>query len=333
MAEDRSLTAVVVTYNRLPKLQETIARLLTSPPEQLAHVVVVDNASTDGTDAWLHAQQDARLDVVRLERNLGGAGGFEAGLRHTVATHDPAWLVLMDDDARPAPDGLEAFHAQDLSDWDALAAAVYFPGGQICDINRPSLNPFWHGRVFWKTVLGTLSGGLLGGARDAFHMVQADYDGDQMRAVDGASFVGLFLSRKAVERAGYPDGRLFIYGDDVLYTLELRAAGGRLAFCPRIRFEHDFSTISAHERRFRPLWKSYYHHRNLLFVYRRAAGLWFWPVLLVVLPKWILKTRHHAGERGQFLRLTLRAIGDGLLGRTDTPHEDILALAADKTQG
>ena len=324
------LAAVVVTFNRLEKLRITVKRLLASPPEDLAALVVVDNASTDGTADWLASLDDPRLHVERLDRNLGGAGGFEHGLRMVHQELDPDWVVVMDDDGRPEPGALARFHAQDLTGWDALAAAVYFPTGEICDINRPSRNPFWHPRVFWKTVLGTLSLGRLGSARDAFHVVQADYDSDRFRAVDGASFVGLFLSRAAIGKAGYPDGRLFIYGDDVLYTLGLRAAGGQIAFCPMVRFEHDFSTISVDERRFRPLWKTYYHHRNLMFVYRRAAGLWFWPVLLLILPKWLLKTRHHAGERGVFLGLMLRAIRDGLLVRTDISHATVLRWSGER---
>lgn len=317
------LVAVVVTYNRLEKLQETLARLLQSPADHLQAVIVVDNASDDGTSDWLAAQPDPRLAVLRMDKNLGGAGGFEAGLRHAVGVYDPDWMVVMDDDGRPAPGALAHFQGADLSGWDAVAAAVYFPSGEICDINRPSNNPFWHPKVLRATLLGVISGGLLGRARDAFHVVPADYASDIPKEIDAASFVGLFLSRAAVGRAGFPDGRLFIYGDDVLYTLGLRAAGGRMAFWPGIHFEHDFSTILADERRFRPLWKSYYHHRNLLMVYRFAAGIYFWPVLLVILPKWLLKARHHRGQRWRYLGLILRAIGHGLARRTDVSLETV----------
>ncbi|WP_260107659.1 hypothetical protein [Phaeobacter inhibens] len=57
----------------------------------------------------------------------------------------------------------------------------------------------------------------------------------------------------------------------------------------------------------------YYHHRNLLLLYRQAAGWLFWPVLLLILPKWILKVRHHPGVRWAYLRLTWLAVRDGLL--------------------
>lgn len=315
----RRLVAVVVTHNRLAQLQATLARLLTAPESDLSAVVVVDNASDDGTRDWLAEQSDPRLCVLRNPSNLGGAGGFEAGMRHAVQMFAPDWLVVMDDDARPDPDALAAFHASPRDGQDAWAAAVRHPDGRVCDINRPSINPFWNRAALLRTAFG--------GGREGFHLMPADYEGTDLHQVDAASFVGLFISADAIDRIGYPDGRLFVYGDDVLYTLKLRRAGGSIAFDPGLRFEHDFSTIGAEDRRFRPLWKSYYHYRNLLIVYREAAGWLFWPALLVVLPKWLSKLRYHGGERVMFLRLLRRAVQDGLTGRTGVDHAEILALS------
>jgi len=314
-----SLVAVVVTHDRLAQLKVTLPRLLETPAADLQAVVVIDNLSGDGTAEWLAAQTDPRLVTWHSTTNLGGAGGFEAGLRLAVERFDPDWIVLMDDDARPEPGALAAFRRQDLTGWDAAAAAVRYPDGRICDMNRPVLNPFWHVGTFLRT--------LFGGGRAAFHLQDADFDASEMRAVDGASFVGFFLSRAAIARVGYPDRTLFVYGDDGLYTLGLTRAGGRIGFLPGIRFEHDCSTFLADDGRFRPLWKVYYYHRNLLFLYRKAAGWLFWPALAVIVPKWLWKARHHRGARQVYLRLLARAIRDGLAGHTAVPHAEILAQA------
>ncbi|GGD40068.1 glycosyltransferase [Sinisalibacter lacisalsi] len=315
------LVAVVVTYNRLDKLKTTLARLLESPVEELSAVVVVDNASTDGTGAWLATLTDSRLDIVTSRHNRGGAGGFEMGMRHAVEAHDPDWLVVMDDDARPAPGALAAFHATAREGWEALGAAVYFPSGEICEMNRPSRNPFWHWRRFWETVRK---------GRNGFHIPHAAYQGP-MAPIDVTSFVGFFISRAGIERGGFPDPALFIYGDDAIYTLELSRRGGRIGFAPQIRFEHDFTTFTNNDsgQRFRPLWKAYYHHRNLLLLYHKAAGWLFWPVLIVLMPKWILKVRHHEGARRTYLRLLRLAVADGLLKRLDRSHDAIVAAAGD----
>lgn len=314
----RRLVAVVVSYNRLDKLQVTLARLLDSPETELEAVVVVDNASTDGTGDWLATQVDPRLDVLTSTDNLGGAGGFEMGMRHAMQSYDPDWLVVMDDDGRPTPGGLAAFHALPEQRWDAVAAAVYFPNGDICEMNRPSRNPFWHRREFFRT--------LFGGGRSGFHVTPEDYQGPGMQ-IDVTSFVGFFISRRAVHLVGYPDPSLFIYGDDGLYTLGLTKAGGRIGFEPGVRFEHDLSTFVGQRGRFLPLWKAYYYHRNLLLLYRQAAGWWFWLVLLVILPKWLIKVRHHQGARRAYLRLTCCAIVDGLTRRLARSHKTVRGLA------
>lgn len=318
----RCLVAVVVTYNRLAKLKPTLARLLDSAPAHLQAVVVVDNASDDGTADWLAAQSDPRLEVLTCPTNSGGAGGFAAGMKHAVIRFDPDWLVVMDDDARPAPEALAAFHALPETRWDAVAAAVYFPDGTICEMNRPSRNPFWRGREFLRTALG--------GGRSGFHIPPSAYDGPGLQ-VDVTSFVGFFISRRALALAGWPDPRLFIYGDDGIYTLGLSAAGGRIGFEPGICFEHDLSTFSGSDRRFRPLWKAYYYHRNLLLLYRRAAGWLFLPACLIILPRWGLSIRHHRGHRRIFLRLLSRAVADGMRGRVGRSHAAVLALADDAT--
>ena len=68
---------------------------------------------------------------------------------------------------------------------------------------------------------------------------------------------------------------------------------------------------------------------NLLLLYRLAAGWLFWPALLIVLPKWLSKTRHHKGQRMAFLRLMLRAISDGLSRRLTATHADVLRMSGE----
>ncbi|SES39084.1 Glycosyltransferase, GT2 family [Tranquillimonas rosea] len=317
------LVAVVVTHNRLDQLKRTLACLLETPDDQLAAVVVVDCASTDATPDWLAAQESGRLVVHRSEANIGGAGGFETGLRLAMERCAPDWVVVMDDDARPAGDAFATFHAiagEAGGAAAALAAAVYFPDGRICEMNRPSVNPFWSLRVFLRTAMGR--------GRDGYHIPYGAYDGAAPRPIDLTSFVGLFLPAGMIRAAGYPDGRLFLYGDDVIYTLGLRKRGFSILFDPRIRFEHDCSTFQSDYRRaFRPLWKVYYTYRNGLLMYRRAAGPLFWPLLLVLWPKWRLAAARYGADRPVYLRLMRRAVRDAVTRRLDLSHDEVVALA------
>lgn len=313
------MAAVVVTYNRRAALERTLARLLAEP---FAAVVVVDNGSSDGSRAMLAAHPDPRLLPVLAERNLGGAGGFERGIAEARARVSPDWVVVMDDDARPEPGALAAF-AEAAPGWDMIAAAVHFPDGHICEMNRPSRNPFWHLREAARTAAGA----LVGRGRQGFHVPDSAYEADAVQPVDVASFVGLFISTPVIERIGLPDGRLFIYGDDVSYCLRARKAGFRIGFAPGVRFEHACATFAA-ERVYSPLWKVYYNYRNGLLSYRDAAGAWFWLVAPVFLAKWALLARRYGPDRRAYLKILARALRDGFSGRREVPHEEVLAFVA-----
>jgi len=94
--------ALVVTHNRKHLLAECLDLLVAQdrPPD---HVLVVDNASTDGTSALLEERQ---VEHVRLETNTGAAGGFHFGLTE-ACRRDFDWVWLLDDDAHPRPDSLQ----------------------------------------------------------------------------------------------------------------------------------------------------------------------------------------------------------------------------------
>ena len=115
--KQRHVTAVLVTYNREQLLQQALDALAaqTRTPNR---VIIVDNASTDasGQVADAHA---IGADVLHLARNVGGAGGFTAGMAHALTTGSTDWLWVMDDDTIPEPAAL----AELLAAEDRLTAA------------------------------------------------------------------------------------------------------------------------------------------------------------------------------------------------------------------
>jgi rhamnopyranosyl-N-acetylglucosaminyl-diphospho-decaprenol beta-1,3/1,4-galactofuranosyltransferase len=99
----RRIVAVVVTYNRLEMLQRQLERLAEVP--ELDEVLVVDNASADGTGEWLRGRP---VESVTLPENTGGAGGFSHGLERAVemaGRPGPDPVVLPDPAARRHPGG------------------------------------------------------------------------------------------------------------------------------------------------------------------------------------------------------------------------------------
>ena len=117
------VVAVVVTFDRIALLRPLVERLLAV--EELDEVLVVDNASTDGTGEWLAGLGHPRVRSRTLATNSGGAGGFHDGLAWAMQPHegrraDLAWL--MDDDGMPEPGCLASLlaHRDDLDFWGPL---------------------------------------------------------------------------------------------------------------------------------------------------------------------------------------------------------------------
>lgn len=95
------LTVIVPTFNRVGYLAETIASVLSQDADDF-ELVVADNASTDGTEAFLAGVTDPRLRHVRRPRNLGWRDNFNQALHDA----DSEYVTLVGDDDRLLPGAL-----------------------------------------------------------------------------------------------------------------------------------------------------------------------------------------------------------------------------------
>lgn len=102
--ERKAIAAVVVTCNRCNLLKLCLYALLgqTVPCD----ILIVDNHSADETERMIRAIENPRVSYRNTGENLGGAGGFNFGLRWAIEQgYDYLWL--MDDDTLPQDNALE----------------------------------------------------------------------------------------------------------------------------------------------------------------------------------------------------------------------------------
>ena len=113
--------AVEELVDELPRVGRIGFRALTASLVERLEVVVCDNASDDGTEAYMRAMRDDRVRYVRHERNIGANGNFNACLEHARGTY----FVLLHDDDLLEPDFLElAIGALGGGDAGAVLAGV-----------------------------------------------------------------------------------------------------------------------------------------------------------------------------------------------------------------
>ena len=204
---DRRIAAVVVTFNRLDLLRRLVGAL--AADRGLDEILVVDNASTDGTGEWLRAEEARNpcLHARLLTDNTGGAGGFHEGLRWAVERGaDLVWL--MDDDGLPEPDCLKTLlaHQGALDFWGPVVVDEHDPERLVFPIRLPGGTRVVHAM---RDVRAAATDGVI---RDIV-----------------IPFNGVLLTRDLVERIGLPRAEFFIWGDDHEYRLRAERSGARIA--------------------------------------------------------------------------------------------------------
>ncbi|HBV1235746.1 glycosyltransferase, partial [Klebsiella pneumoniae] len=127
-------TALIVTFNRLGKLKKTVEETLKL---EFTNIVIVNNGSTDGTQAWLSSIVDTRVIVLTLTENTGGAGGFKTGSQYICEQLASDWVFFYDDDAYPYPDTLKSFSQLDKRGCRVFSGLVKDPQGKPCPMNMP----------------------------------------------------------------------------------------------------------------------------------------------------------------------------------------------------
>jgi len=246
-----SVASVTVAFNGARVLGRQIDALLqqTFP---LQEIIVVDNASTDGTAAML-AERYPQVTLLRMPENQGQAGGWSAGLSYAALKQRYDWIWTFDNDSAPQPEALERLlkGVETISVTDSavgMAAGILVHGE-----SGTGYLPF-----LW---------------RDGLVKPSAEQAGQPVWFADTVIASGCLIRRDTVEAVGLPRADFFIDLCDFEYCLRIRSHGYKIAVVNGVKIDHEIG--SARKVRLlgswrlwasQPPFREYYYSRNLAYL-------------------------------------------------------------------
>lgn len=191
----KKVAIVVVTYNRCILLEKCINKLLEQKYKNF-EILIIDNNSTDNTSEIVKKYDEVEnVFYYNTGENLGGAGGFNYGIKQALKNTDADFIWLMDDDCMVEEDSLiELINADTIlnGNYGFLSSVVLWKDNTICEMNKQKIKNPWHTKAQY------LQYGLL--------------------STYYATFVSFFVKRDVVKYVGLPIKDFFIWGDDVEYS-------------------------------------------------------------------------------------------------------------------
>lgn len=229
-------TAVVVTYNRLSLLQECLS-CIENQELAFSHVVIVDNASTDGTREYLKSL-NGKYHILLEETNGGGAKGFSDGIQYVHEHLDTDWILVIDDDAMLEPNYISTIDRQAALFPDCLAfSGTVMTDGKIQTEHRRRIS-----------------------SRPAYSGIpvsESDYNLPYFE-YQLSTFCGLCFSASLVQEIGIPRADYFIWFDDSEYSYRI-CQKSIIQNINSISLNHK--TLLGRTKKL-VVWKNYYGVRN-----------------------------------------------------------------------
>jgi N-acetylglucosaminyl-diphospho-decaprenol L-rhamnosyltransferase len=220
------LSIIIVTYNSSAYIDTCLGSILEHPSAIDHEIVVVDNASTDGTAAAIRSRWTG-VRVIDARANLGFARANNLGIEQTFGT----LILLLNPDTSVPKAALDTLVA-------ALDARpdVAVAGPRLVDADG-------HAELSFGRMMSPLNElrqkFLVEGSRRAGPIAAyVESITRKPQEVDWVSGACLLVRRADAEAVGLMDERFFMYAEDVDFCAAIRARGRHVLFCPTAEIIH-----------------------------------------------------------------------------------------------
>ncbi|NAS19301.1 glycosyltransferase [Clostridium butyricum] len=242
----KSVSAIIVTYNRKEMLLECI-NSLKNQSYSIDEIIIINNCSTDGTTDMLKEFKET-LTIINLDKNIGGAGGFNNGIKYAYNKgYDLFWL--MDDDTIPENNALEIL----LDEYAVL--------------NENENIGFLASDVLWKDKKPCLMNIVT-----PLSVFNEFIERGNVK-IQKATFVSLLLTKQAVKKCGLPIKEFFIWADDAEFTYRVSKVFdnyliGKSKVIHKMNYNMNADIVKDNNR----IERYYYEYRNKFYNRKKWGG-------------------------------------------------------------
>lgn len=272
------VTVSIVNWNTVDELRECLNSVLAQSGSISVEVIVVDNASSDGSPDMLKTEFADRVTLIANSENRG----FGAAHNQAIERSSGRYVFVLNPDSRV----LRADVLGRMVDYmDAnpsigmLGPRIVNPDGTL-QFSARRFPPMFAG-MFRHTILGK----LFPKNRFVREYLMSDNAHDQTMDVDWLSGSALMARRETFEQIGLFDERFFMYCEDVDWCKRVHDGGWRVVYYPEVEVSHRIGAASDKN----PIAMIKQHHRSYLryFLKHEARGLKILLVPLLLLALWV----------------------------------------------
>ncbi len=254
------IAIIILNYNGCQNTIDCVNSVRNSKQGQDLNIVVVDNASTDGSTSKLSKIKG--LIFLQNKDNLGYSGGNNVGIKWALE-HKFDQILILNNDTIVSQDMIRIL-SNALNKFSIVTPKIYFAKG--FEYHKEKYrekdlgNIIWYagGKIDWENVLGV-------------HIGVDEVDSGQYnneREIDFATGACLMVKKEVFEKIGLFDEKYFLYLEDMDFCVRAKKAGFMISYQPKASLWHKNAASAGGSG---SNLQDYYITRNrLLFAFKYA---------------------------------------------------------------
>lgn len=265
------LSILIVNWNTRELVVNCINSVFTHPPKADFEIIVVDNASSDGSLENLRSNfgHNEKVKIIASAKNLG----FGRGNNLAYQDSSGEYVFLLNPDSQVTDSTLDTLivYMDAHPDVGIVGPKIVYPGGNL----QPSVRRF---PTIWPSVL--VFSGLHRIIKPRSYLMD-DFDYQYVREVDQVMGAALFTRRSVIEQIGFFDENFWLWYEEVDFCKRVKDAGQKVMFTPKAIIEHhsgkSFSQLSVYQRK-------KIVSESLLYYFRKHGSVFDSLLLRLILP-------------------------------------------------